>query len=473
MALGLTRRALTALALYVGFYATGAALLAALLSLPWMQMRYTGEAGLSGFLALGGAGYIVWALWPRREKWLDPGPELTRATQPRLWAILDRVANDAGHPLPRHVYLLTEAQAFASSRPRWFGLRREPVIGLGLPLFAFLSERELRAVVAHEMGHHVGGDVRLGPWQYRTARAIGAALHRLDGSNAFLHLPFQAYGRLFLRVTSPASREQEVRADELASRLSGSRFLGSALVLVEQHSSLWAGFLQGVVIPTLNEGFRAPLLEGYERYIREVDVEAHRRDFKDAVLRPADAEDTHPRLIERLKTLATPCEPRELSVTSNPPLLVHLADCESSLIASNLDRPELISELQVISWDEWGETILPRLWSRVVEPRLEAFEAIPLRSFPGALKDDDLWERLRYGINVFSAEARRQQARIWMGYWFAWSLHRAGYRVVSSPGAEPRLQRGESTIEPFIWIRDLVASTRTTEEWDRLCVEVG
>ena len=473
LALGLTRRGLTAVALYAGFYATGAILILGLLSLPWMQARYGGGPDLSGMLAVAGAGYVAFALWPRREKWVDPGPELTRAGQPRLWAVLDRVAKDAGHPIPKHVYLVGDAQAFASSRPRWFGLRREPVIGLGLPLFSVLSERELRAVVAHEMGHHVGGDVRLGPWQYRTSRAIVAALNRLDGSNVFLHLPFQAYGRLYVRITSTASREQEVLADELAARLAGGRFLGSALVLVEQHSLLWGAFFNNVVVPTLNEGFRGPLLQGYERYAREFDAEALREGFKTSVDRPADPDDTHPRLRERLRPLSTPCEPREISVAVEAPLLGQVETCESRLIASVLNRPEAISEIKMLDWDSWGETILPRLWSRVVEPRQETLQSIPLRAIPEALEDENLWDRLRQGINVFSPEARRQQARAWLAVWFAWSVHQAGYRVVSGPGAEPLLERGASRIAPFKRMADVESGACSREEWEKLCAEIG
>lgn len=473
MALGLTRRAVTALALYLGFYATGAALIVGLLSLPWMQVRYTGGPDFSGLLALCGAGYVGWALWPRREKWVDPGPELTRAGQPRLWAVLDRVARDAGYPIPKRVYLVSDVQAFATSRPRWLGFRRESVIGLGLPLFSALSERELRAVVAHEMGHHVAGDVRLGPWQYRTSRAIVAALNRLDGSNVFLHLPFQAYGRLYVRLTSTASREQEVLADELAARLAGGRFLGSALVLVEQHSLLWGAFFHNVVVPTLNEGFRGPLLEGYERYARAIDADLLRKEFKTSIERAADPEDTHPRLPERLRPLSTPCEPREIAISCAPPLLGQIEACESQLIASALIKPESISEIQRLDWDHWGETILPRLWGRVVEPRLEAFETIPLMSIPEALADEGLWDRLRQGLNIFSPEARRQQARTWLGYWFAWSVHRAGYRVISGPGVEPLLERGESRIAPFKAMADLGSGACSTEQWERLCAEIG
>ncbi|MEO8359142.1 MAG: M48 family metallopeptidase [Vicinamibacteria bacterium] len=469
----MTRRLVTAVALYTGFYLVGACIIVGLLSLPWMQVRYGGDGDLYGFLAACGALYVAWAMVPRPAKWMTPGLELTRKAQPRLWTVLERIAKEAAYKLPEHVYLLNDVQAFASSRPRWFGLKREPVIGLGLPLFSFLSERELRAVVAHEMGHHVGGDVRLGPWLYRTSNAINAALTRLDGSNAFLNLPFYAYGRLYVRIAAPHSRQQEVHADELAARLAGGRFLGSALLAVEQHSILWNGFFYDVVVPTLNEGFRPGLLEGYERYVKAVDRDEHSKSFRKMVDRPADREDSHPPLRERLKPLSTPCEPHDPSATSAPALLSQLAQCERDLIALNLNKPETIDELLPLAWDEWGETVLPRIWRRTLDSRLRALQQVSLSSIPDALQDDGLWDRLRDGVNIFSAEARRQQSRLLIAYWFAWSLHEAGYRVISGPGDEPTLQRGESRIMPFRWLRDLESGKRTRAEWDVLCAEIG
>ena len=174
-------RALLALSLFAGFYLVGFALVAALLWLPWAQMSYSGSMDPSGILALAGAVYIVWALVPPRRRWSAPGPELSAASEPRLHALIASIAQKTRHAMPHAVYLVTDPCAFASSRPRWYGLRREPIIAIGLPLLALLTEDELAAVVAHEFGHHVGGDVKLGPWQHRTSAAIAAALHRLDG----------------------------------------------------------------------------------------------------------------------------------------------------------------------------------------------------------------------------------------------------------------------------------------------------
>jgi hypothetical protein len=72
-----------------------------------------------------------------------------------------------------------------------------------------LSEAELGSVVAHEYGHFVGADLRLGPWVYRLRNSIGHALASLDSSIFFLDMPFRLYGQWFLRRTALISRAQE------------------------------------------------------------------------------------------------------------------------------------------------------------------------------------------------------------------------------------------------------------------------
>jgi hypothetical protein len=102
---------------------------------------------------------------------------------------------------------------------------------------------------------------------------------------------------------------------------------------------------------------------------------------------------------------------------------------------------------------------------------MHALAAIPLSSLPSLLSTSDAWwERLRSGINVYSAEARRRQLQVWLGHWVALSLLNAGFTVVSGPGAEASLQRDGLLVEPFRWVRDLASGARTAEEWRALAL---
>jgi Zn-dependent protease with chaperone function len=464
MAERVTARAALALGLFVGFYAIGLALVAGLLWLPCAQVSYSGQVFASGGLALVGAAYVAWALVPRRSKWVAPGPELTRASGPGVYALVEEVARAAVHPMPQSIYLVNGANAFAASRPRWFGLRGEPVVGIGLPLFAVLTRRELQAVVAHEFGHYVGGDVRLGPWVHRTFQAIAAALSRLDGSSVFLHLPFYAYGRLFLRLTGTASREQELRADALAARIAGADAIGGALVAVEHHDDSWGEYWRGVYVPAVNAGFLLPMLDGYRRYVAAAFPDGRLAKATERVA-PAP-EDTHPPLEARLLALRVSRRITRPAGGSTLDLLKDVGATEEAVLTPMLNDASVLSKLERVPWEEWRRRVAPAVWARAMGERLATLRTVDLAQLPSLLAaDDEWWQRLHAGVNVFSAEARRRQLRIWLGHWVALSLLSRGFTVASEAGAEVRLERGDVQIAPFRWVDDLAIGRENKEEW--------
>src|SRR5690606_17127721 len=96
--------------------------------------------------------------------------EVTRVEQPRLFAFLERLAVEAGAPMPDRVSLSAGVNAAMLRSPSAIGLlvggRRELVLGLGL--VNVLDLRELKAVVAHELGHFAQSSTRIGQWAHRT-----------------------------------------------------------------------------------------------------------------------------------------------------------------------------------------------------------------------------------------------------------------------------------------------------------------
>jgi Zn-dependent protease with chaperone function len=457
-----TSRVLIALSLFAGFYLFGLALVIALAGLPWAQLCYSGSIAPSGIIAAVGALYVLWALVPPRSRFTAPGPEISAESEPRLFAFVADVARRSGHPMPHAVYLVRGASAFATSRPRFWGLRRDPVVGIGLPLFALLAPDELAAVLAHEFGHHVGGDVKLGPWQHRTFVAISAALERLEGSNVFLHLPFYAYGRMYLRLTGAASREQELRADALAARTAGAKALAGALGALEQYSSSWEEYWHGIYVPTVNAGFRPPILEGYRRFLAATAPPP----LATATPSTAPAEhDTHPPLHVRLAALGVPLQARE-DGDGSLDLLHDPSAAETRVLVPLLADATVIARLEPASWDDWGRRLLPAIWRLAMEPRLETLRNVPLSSLPSLLAAGDAWwERLRSGINVYSPEARRRQLQSWLGHWAALALLDAGFAVASEPGAEAVLERDGVRLLPFRCVCDLATGALTAAEW--------
>jgi hypothetical protein len=215
----------------------------------------------------------------------------------------------------------------------------------------------------------------------------------------------------------------------------------------------------------VNAGFRPPIVEGYRRFLAATSPPPLATA---APARPPDEHDTHPSLDVRLSALGVSLHLREDGERSLR-LLDDVAGAETRLLAPLLADDTVMGRLAPASWDEWGSRLQPAIWKLYMDSVVHAMREVRLSSLPSLLaSSDEWWERLRSGINVYSAEARRRQLHGWLGHWVALSLLNAGFAVVSEPGAEPALKRDGLLLEPFRWVRDLASGARTAEEWRSL-----
>jgi Zn-dependent protease with chaperone function len=151
----LRTRAVLALVLMVGFYVFALIVAGALLWVPYAEFTYA-HRNINGRLTLFcivGGFTILWSIIPRIDKFTPPGPRLTPATAPKLFDMINDVAQSTSQPRPEEVYLLADVNAFVSSRGGWMGFGSRRVMGVGLPLIKGLSPAELRSVIGHEFGH--------------------------------------------------------------------------------------------------------------------------------------------------------------------------------------------------------------------------------------------------------------------------------------------------------------------------------
>src|SRR4249920_317260 len=181
------------------------------------------------------AGGLLWSLVPRTDKFTPPGPQLSRAQQPRLFAELEKIAASLNEPMPREVYLIGDVNAWVADRGGMLGFGSRRVMGLGLPLMSILTVSQFRAVLAHEFAHYYGGDTSLGPWVYKTKMAMIRTFQTMGSLGqlaryavlAIMHLIVSAilkwYFIVFLRAINLVSRRQEFRADELACLVAGPK----------------------------------------------------------------------------------------------------------------------------------------------------------------------------------------------------------------------------------------------------------
>jgi Zn-dependent protease with chaperone function len=180
--------------------------------------------------------------------------ELKPEQQPALFAFLRRLAHETRAPMPRRVYVTHQVNAAVISRLSFWNLfvspKRDLLLGLGL--VNALSLSELKAVVAHELGHFSQRTSRVGNYVYVANRVIVGMLER-DRWDQFLEdwkradLRIGVFGwlvhglvwvmRKLLALAfkginllhASLSRQMEFDADRVAVRVAGSDAITHAL----------------------------------------------------------------------------------------------------------------------------------------------------------------------------------------------------------------------------------------------------
>jgi Zn-dependent protease with chaperone function len=463
---GAWRRALTALALWAGFYTLAVGLVVALLSLPYAQVRVEGSIGFAGIACGLAALTLVWALFPRFRRFEPPGEALDHTAYPRVTALVSEIAGRVGHRAPQDLFLSHDANAFATRYQRkWYG-RRRSAVGIGLVMFEILDRDELASVVAHELGHHVAGDVALGPWIHRIRRAIAGTLERIEGSNFWLHLPFVAYGALFLRITRRSSREQELAADALAARTCGAAATGAALERVNRLGALWDLYWDTEVEPLLNRGFVPPLLDGFRAMLAAPAIAETARKKQEP--RAPTADDTHPLLADRLAALGVDPE----ALNPEPPAQGARTwfdgpAAERVVVRSVLRNPDL--PLKPVTWQEVGERVWIPHWREMLVDLAQTLQGVTLQRLPEYTATPALLGRLPGGLAILSPQAEEKRTRRILGAWLAVELHRRGFTARAEPCVPVRLEREGLAIEPDVVVAELTDGTLSAHVWRTRC----
>lgn len=99
---------------------------------------------------------------------LPGGLVVDRTTAPNLFALIDRVATAVGTTPVKRVLISSRYNA-AYLKDR----RRRPTMEIGVPLWVVLTPQERVALLGHELGHRVNGDLR-------DLAFVAYALHTLD-----------------------------------------------------------------------------------------------------------------------------------------------------------------------------------------------------------------------------------------------------------------------------------------------------
>lgn len=326
----LALRALVALLLLAGFYVTIFGLALVLLAAPVLAL-------VTGVLRLGyqelmlvvvcwvpAAVLIGGAVSARPPPFVAPGRALTQAEAPGLFAMVAELAAASGARPPSRIYLVRDVNAAVVEHGGFLGVSAERVMLIGLPLLEMLTVAELRAVIAHELGHFLGGDTRLGGVASYTVALFRSVLETGERSpfrqgtqhfavemglglaESLTRAVVGQYAKVFFFLTGALSRQQEVAADAWSVRLAGADAAASALRKSDELGPLFSAYLRGDVAFAVRSGaLPTDLFAGFDAFrARFPETDAGARFVASLRAQPADPYDSHPPLEARLRALA-------------------------------------------------------------------------------------------------------------------------------------------------------------------------
>jgi tetratricopeptide (TPR) repeat protein len=327
---------------------------------------------------------MIRALWVRIAE--PTGLRLSREEAPRLYDAIDEVAARMGGVRVDSVYVSSEFNACIVQTPRWgiFGNYRNH-LEIGLPLAMVLSVDELKAVIAHEMGHLSEAHGKFGAWIYRQ-RVTWHALESKFSSpvgifDQILGAFYGWYAPYFYAYSFVLARNHEYVADRAAANVTSAAAIGAALVKLE----LAGRFLSEVFWKRLYDQVEKVPEPPYmphavmPRAFKAAERQWARPDWlQQSLRRYAADDDTHPSLAERLAAL---------DIEPSTPVL----DTNNS--ALSLFQPSTASLVKFFD-EEWQQDTAPK-WRKRHAEIMEAKAKLSLLedARSEALNDQELWQK--------------------------------------------------------------------------------
>jgi Zn-dependent protease with chaperone function len=441
---------------------------------------------------------ILWSLVPPKDKSEVNGVRIDLAKEKRLAKEIEAIAGALREPMPSEVYLIGDANAFVSEKDETKGFGRRRILALGLPLLQMLTIEQFRAVLAHEFAHYYAGDTRLGPWVYEARRSLIRVYENLGKNSSVLRYirrwgiasvayrllmgGLRMYWQVFMRVTQAISRRQEIRSDELACHVSGSRPLIEGLESVQKCHAALSPYWNSVVLPVAVNGFQPQLGDGFLRFMRAPQIEKATSEYlaKQESAAKTSPLDTHPPLkvrIERARSynLPTPDSGEPASETDLP--MISLIDDLGALEGGLLKRylPALAkTDLKPLEWEKAGIEVYVPMWRKQVESVRPLLLTKTLADVPSLVTDpkalpDMVPNPPGKQLNWAQRDARAMEALYCA---FALCLLEHDWKVESQPGSL-HLEYGENKVEPWEVISTIKAGKLSATEWGPYCAQRG
>jgi Zn-dependent protease with chaperone function len=258
-------------------------------------------------------GIFLWvvlkALWVK----LPPpeGMELSAASSPDLFAMIEALRRALGAPRFHHVLLTDDFNAAVVQSPRLgiFGWPRNYLL-IGLPLMKGLTVEQFKAVLAHEFGHLAKGHGRVANWIYRQRLRWSRLMETLEATESggrFLFKPFlNWFAPYFNAYSFPLARANEYEADATSARLTSPGAAAAALTNVNVVGSYLAERYWPQIHKRADDqpqpGF-APFSSMSHHVATDVDPASAKQWLSRAMQAETTLADTHPALADRLKAI--------------------------------------------------------------------------------------------------------------------------------------------------------------------------
>lgn len=257
-------------------------------------------------------GGLVWVIVRALHVSFEPpsGVEIIERDAPELFRMLGEVRAAVGAPRVQRVLLDADPNAGIVQIPRASGLLgSRNYLLLGLPYLAALTPDELRAVVAHELGHLSRRHGRFGSFVYRVRatwfQLLEAFEERRSVWTGLIRAFFEWYVPYFNAYALPVARVHEFEADDAAAQVAGREAAAAGLAAgllaarwVER--AYWPGVFRTAELSQAPPVALVPLVERIGEARSYGDVEGA---FHDLLAEDTDVTSSHPSLRERLQHL--------------------------------------------------------------------------------------------------------------------------------------------------------------------------
>ncbi|HEX5542995.1 MAG TPA: M48 family metallopeptidase [Micromonospora sp.] len=392
-------RALASVVMLAGFYLVALVQLGATIALViWLASVSSGALALkiTGPLLTATVGAVAVALWKAIRAKPEPAPGLVVGPDqaPALWATVHELAEVVGTRVPDEIRIVPEVNAAVSEETQLLGLisgRR--TLYIGLPLLQAFTVDQMRAVLAHELGHYSGQHTRLGEVAYRGRLAMGGTISRIGPYNPVGWI-FKGYSLLYLLVDNAASRRQELEADRASVQVAGQAAATGALRELPVLSAAWGFYFARYVEPGWEAGFvPADLFGGFAEL-----VAARKEELDEMRAQEPDGErsrwDTHPPIPERIANMTAMDDP---AVTEDGrPAAVLVSDIAG--IGSQLQEQVVdVGERAVLDWPQFTAAMVGSGIQRNADTIYRAAGRVTGASEPGLSTVLDLVEENRLG----------------------------------------------------------------------------